>query len=148
MVRSRTMPHDQTSRSKVKLPPAKPVAYWVSASTAPLNHAPPKAAELYCVRSCSLIKNLLQAMNPFFSSPFNTEGHKGEGWEGDGLLVGSEKAPSPPSPSPWRGGNSSPASSSTLPPYRSNVFASSGRAGGLPLRGDAGRTQSSRPAQS
>jgi hypothetical protein len=70
------------------------VAYWVSASKAPLNHAPPKAAELYCVRSFSLIKNLLQARNPFFSSPFNTQGHKGGGWEGDGLLVGCEKTPS------------------------------------------------------
>jgi hypothetical protein len=60
----------------------------MSASKAPLNHAPPKAAELYCVRSFSLIKNLLQARNPCFSSPFNTQGHKGGGREEDGVLAG------------------------------------------------------------
>jgi hypothetical protein len=92
-------PNPQTfDHLPVKLPPAKPVAYRVSASKAPLNHAPPKAAELYCGRSFSLIKNLLHARNPFFSSPFNTQGHKGGGWEGDGLLVGWEKTPSPVCP--------------------------------------------------
>jgi hypothetical protein len=55
------------------------VAYWVSASKAPLNHAPPKADELYCVRSFSLIMNLLQARNPIFSSPFKGEVERGMG---------------------------------------------------------------------